>query len=208
MSYPQTSSAPMMHAAEVRTLAERFVTSFVSLSEQAEQLKEVTEHVRVLTERVNQFETENAALRNEIHTLVAERDKARAEANEWATLANTYERERNEARNEVENLDNRVRSLSDQNDRQYQMLDDSTRLVRELQGKLAEAQASVDKAVAEVKELADCHASERSSLERSFGQEIETLRRDIAHHEDNAARGWNVVRELNQKLVDIRNLAA
>lgn len=208
MSYPQTNSAPMMHAAEVRTLAERFVTSFVSLSEQAEQLKEVTEHVRVLTERVNQFETENAALRNEIHTLVAERDKARAEANEWANQAHQYENDWRNADARANELDAKVTGLREANDRQFQMLDDNVRTIRELQCKLAEAQASVDKACAEARELADNHARQTDSLVREHNAIREGLERDIAHHEENASRGWNVVRELNQKLVDIRNLAA
>lgn len=100
---------------EMRNFAERMVTSFVSLSEQAKELVAVRNELNGLRSEINYQKdrleavlNENSSLQSQIQTVVAERDNARREQADNLALAKQYEQERDEARHRVQRLQETV----------------------------------------------------------------------------------------------------
>lgn len=87
---------------EMRAFFERFATTFVNLSSQAGELVSVKASLNGIESRLQSVLDETASLRNQVQTLVAERDKARTEVSEVTQLLRLAEGERDKIKSELE----------------------------------------------------------------------------------------------------------
>lgn len=108
---------------EMRTFAERMVSSFVSLSDQARQLTELQAEMNTIKQdmdyqrsRLEAVLNENASLQSQIQTLVAERDNARREAADNLALAKQFENDHERVKYTVDHLQNRLNHSREENE--------------------------------------------------------------------------------------------
>lgn len=93
---------------EMSTFMGRLSSTLVGYSRQAVEIEELKVALKELSDRVTSLVAEASNLRQEIYRTVGERDQARREAAENLEMAQTYEKERNEARLQVADLANRL----------------------------------------------------------------------------------------------------
>lgn len=138
------SSINPVTEAEVRTVAERLVTTFVSLSNQSKELAELQIRFSSLEYRVTNLSEANERLKSQVDILVSERDAARKEVQEVTSLLKVAEDEREKAKEEVRRWSgdyDRVKAQKERVDDEYQRLYES---YQQSQRELVEARRQRD----------------------------------------------------------------
>ena len=102
---------------EMRNFFDRFATSFVSLSQQATQLADLQSRFNDLDARVASLVGDNERLRNQVQTLVAERDAARVDAQEAWKIAEEEGTAKDNALRRVHELEGQLQSSRERIDR-------------------------------------------------------------------------------------------
>lgn len=181
---------------EMRHFAERMVTSFVSLSQQAVQLIQVREElarlqtdVQYQRDRLEAVLGENANLQSQIQTVVAERDNARREAADNLALAQVFERERDQARAEVghwrdsaEHRQNRVNALMDEAANHRSVVSDLTSKLTRAEAKLAKLQEHYRSVFEEAQVQADANPPVQDLGSGNVGQRPAEPVQGVSNH--------------------------